>query len=55
MCLDPALRDRYAEVKSRLARAHHDDRERYTEEKAIFVIGVLRDLDGPARADGPAS
>jgi GrpB-like predicted nucleotidyltransferase (UPF0157 family) len=46
---DPALRDRYAEVKSGLARAHHDDRERYTEEKASFVTGVLRDLDGPAR------
>ena len=44
---DPALRDRYAEVKSRLARAHTDDRERYTDEKAIFVTGVLRDLDGP--------
>jgi GrpB-like predicted nucleotidyltransferase (UPF0157 family) len=44
---DPALRDRYAEVKSRLARAHADDRERYTDEKAIFVTGVLRDLDGP--------
>ena len=44
---DPALRDRYAEVKSRLARAHADDRERYTDEKASFVIGVLRDLDGP--------
>jgi GrpB-like predicted nucleotidyltransferase (UPF0157 family) len=44
---DPALRDRYAEVKSRLARAHADDRERYTDEKASFVTGVLRDLDGP--------
>ena len=44
---DPALRDRYAEVKSRLARAHADDRERYTEEKASFVTGVLRDLDSP--------
>ena len=44
---DPALRDRYAAVKSRLARAHADDRERYTDEKAIFVTGVLRDLDGP--------
>ena len=29
------------------ARAHADDRERYTDEKAIFVTGVLRDLDGP--------
>ncbi len=44
---DPALRDRYAEVKSRLARAHAGDRERYTDEKASFVTGVLRDLDGP--------
>ena len=44
---DPALRDRYAEVKSQLARAHADDRERYTDEKASFVTGVLRDLDGP--------
>jgi GrpB-like predicted nucleotidyltransferase (UPF0157 family) len=44
---DPALRDRYAEVKSRLARAHADDRERYTDEKASFVTGVLRDLDAP--------
>jgi GrpB-like predicted nucleotidyltransferase (UPF0157 family) len=41
------LQGRYAEVKSRLARAHADDRERYTDEKAIFVTGVLRDLDGP--------
>jgi GrpB-like predicted nucleotidyltransferase (UPF0157 family) len=46
---DPALRDRYAEVKSRLAGAHADDRERYTDEKAIFVTGVLRELDGPGR------
>jgi GrpB-like predicted nucleotidyltransferase (UPF0157 family) len=46
---DAALRDRYAEVKSRLARAHADDRERYTDEKAIFVTGVLRELDGPGR------
>jgi GrpB-like predicted nucleotidyltransferase (UPF0157 family) len=50
---DPALRDRYAEVKSRLARAHADDRERYTDEKATFVTGVLRDLDGPGSEAGP--
>lgn len=40
----PALRDEYAAVKSRLARAHPDDRERYTDEKAKFVLKVLRGL-----------
>jgi GrpB-like predicted nucleotidyltransferase (UPF0157 family) len=40
----PALRDGYAAVKSRLARAHPDDRERYTDEKAEFVLKVLRTL-----------
>src|SRR5579875_2304009 len=41
---DPALRDEYAAVKSGLARAHPDDRERYTDEKATFVFQVLRGL-----------
>ena len=41
---DPVLRDEYAAVKSRLARAHTEDRERYTDEKAKFVTRVLRDL-----------
>jgi GrpB-like predicted nucleotidyltransferase (UPF0157 family) len=41
----PALRDEYAAVKSRLASTYADDRERYTEEKAAFVIRVMRDLD----------
>jgi GrpB-like predicted nucleotidyltransferase (UPF0157 family) len=48
---DPVLRDRYAEVKSRLAGAHADDRERYSDEKTSFVTGTLRDLDAP----GPES
>ena len=43
---DPALRDEYAAVKSRLARAHTQDRERYTDEKAGFVARVLRSLGG---------
>jgi GrpB-like predicted nucleotidyltransferase (UPF0157 family) len=41
---DPALRDEYAAVKSGLARAHAADRERYTDEKATFVLKVLRSL-----------
>jgi GrpB-like predicted nucleotidyltransferase (UPF0157 family) len=40
----PALRDEYAAVKFRLARAHPDDRERYTDEKAEFVVKALRGL-----------
>ncbi len=40
----PALRDEYAAVKLRLARAHPDDRERYTDEKAEFVVEALRGL-----------
>jgi GrpB-like predicted nucleotidyltransferase (UPF0157 family) len=40
----PALRDEYAAVKSRLAQAHTEDRERYTDEKAAFVVKVLRGL-----------
>jgi GrpB-like predicted nucleotidyltransferase (UPF0157 family) len=43
----PALRDEYAAVKSRLARAHAEDRERYTDEKATFVLRVLRGLGAP--------
>lgn len=42
---NPALRDEYAAVKSRLASTYADDRERYTDEKASFVIRVMRDLD----------
>ena len=40
----PALRDEYAALKSGLARAHPGDRERYTDEKATFVVKVLRGL-----------
>ena len=40
----PALRDEYAAVKSGLARVHPGDRERYTDEKATFVVRVLRGL-----------
>jgi len=41
---DPALRDEYAAVKSGLAEVHAQDREQYTNEKATFVIQVLRGL-----------
>jgi GrpB-like predicted nucleotidyltransferase (UPF0157 family) len=41
---DPALRDEYAAVKTRLAAAHAGDRERYTDEKAVFVTRVLGQL-----------
>lgn len=44
----PKLRDDYAAIKSRLASAHADDREQYTEEKANFVTRVMRDLDAPS-------
>lgn len=40
-----ALRAEYAAVKSRLASTYADDRERYTGEKAAFVVRVMRDLD----------
>jgi GrpB-like predicted nucleotidyltransferase (UPF0157 family) len=50
---DPALRDEYATVKSRLASTYADDRERYTDEKASFVTRVLRDHDARP-ADGPS-
>ena len=42
---DPALRVEYAAVKSRLASTYAGDRERYTDEKAVFVTRVMRDLD----------
>jgi GrpB-like predicted nucleotidyltransferase (UPF0157 family) len=42
---DPTLREEYAAVKAELARAYAGDRERYTDEKAVFVTRVLRDLD----------
>jgi GrpB-like predicted nucleotidyltransferase (UPF0157 family) len=42
---NPALRDEYAAVKSRLATTYADDRGRYTDEKAAFVTRVMRDLD----------
>jgi GrpB-like predicted nucleotidyltransferase (UPF0157 family) len=42
---DPGLRDEYAAVKSRLARAHASDRERYTDEKGAFVVRALRNLE----------
>ena len=40
----PALRQQYAAVKSRLASTYPGDRERYTDEKAVFVTSVLPDL-----------
>jgi len=46
---DPVLRDEYAAIKSQLAAAYPDDRERYTDEKASFVTRVIHDLD-----DAPA-
>jgi GrpB-like predicted nucleotidyltransferase (UPF0157 family) len=39
----PKLRDEYAALKSRLASAHADNRELYTEEKTGFVTRVIRD------------
>jgi GrpB-like predicted nucleotidyltransferase (UPF0157 family) len=44
---DAALRDEYASIKGCLARAHPGDRERYTDEKAVFVTRTLRTLDAP--------
>jgi len=41
----PKLRDEYGAIKLRLASAHADEREHYTEEKAKLVIRVMRDLD----------
>jgi GrpB-like predicted nucleotidyltransferase (UPF0157 family) len=43
-----ALRDEYAAVKSQLASAYPDDRERYTDEKASFVTRVMCHLDASA-------
>jgi GrpB-like predicted nucleotidyltransferase (UPF0157 family) len=48
----PALRDEYATVKSALAQAHPQDRERYTDEKAAFVVRVLRTLGALSLALG---
>jgi GrpB-like predicted nucleotidyltransferase (UPF0157 family) len=42
---NPGLRDEYAAIKSQLATAYPDDRERYTDQKASFVTKVMRDLD----------
>jgi GrpB-like predicted nucleotidyltransferase (UPF0157 family) len=42
---DATLRDDYAAVKVRLARSHPGDRERYTDEKAVFVTRALRALN----------
>jgi GrpB-like predicted nucleotidyltransferase (UPF0157 family) len=44
---NPALRDEYAAIKSQLATAYPDDRERYTDEKASFVTKVMRNLNAP--------
>lgn len=44
---NPVLREEYAAIKSQLATAYPDDRERYTDEKASFVTRVMRDLDTP--------
>jgi GrpB-like predicted nucleotidyltransferase (UPF0157 family) len=41
---DPALRERYGELKRRLAREHAGDREAYTEAKAPFIAGVLQSI-----------
>ena len=49
---DQALRDEYGAIKSRLASLHADDREKYTDEKAAFVVRVMRELD--AAGDGPS-
>jgi GrpB-like predicted nucleotidyltransferase (UPF0157 family) len=49
----PALREEYAAVKTRLARTHAGDRERYTDEKAAFVTRVLRDLGVPPTGRPP--
>jgi GrpB-like predicted nucleotidyltransferase (UPF0157 family) len=47
---DDELKDRYADLKRRLAAGHPDDREAYTEAKAQFVADALgldvRDLPG---------
>jgi GrpB-like predicted nucleotidyltransferase (UPF0157 family) len=48
----PELRDEYAAIKSELARAYTDDRERYTEKKAVFVTRVLRELDVTGAGSG---
>jgi GrpB-like predicted nucleotidyltransferase (UPF0157 family) len=41
---DPALSQRYGELKRQLARQHPDDREAYTEAKAPFIAAVLRSI-----------
>ena len=38
---DPALRDRYATLKRRLAAEHADDREAYTEAKSAFITSAI--------------
>jgi GrpB-like predicted nucleotidyltransferase (UPF0157 family) len=48
LCADPELRAEYAAVKARLASAYAGDRERYTDEKAAFVIRVLRGHTHPS-------
>ncbi len=49
----PALRDEYAALKSRLASIYADDRERYTDEKAIFVTRVCATSTRLARGSEP--
>jgi GrpB-like predicted nucleotidyltransferase (UPF0157 family) len=44
----PGRRDAYAAVKTALASTYAEDRERYTDEKAAFVVRVLRELDAEA-------
>jgi GrpB-like predicted nucleotidyltransferase (UPF0157 family) len=38
---DPALRDRYAALKRRLAAEHAADRETYSEAKSAFITGAV--------------
>ena len=39
---DPALAQRYADLKRALAERHRDDRDAYTEGKSAFIRSVLR-------------
>jgi GrpB-like predicted nucleotidyltransferase (UPF0157 family) len=41
---DPELRRRYGELKRQLARVHADDRESYTQAKALFIAEVLQSV-----------
>lgn len=43
---DPALARRYADLKTELATLHRNDREAYTEAKAVFVRQVIEGTGG---------